>query len=175
MSGAGPAAFLLACLVVFAAGAGAAVALRLRGQRRRWAGWQALAAARGLQAVDGDPLGVGPALSGSVTSRSVQRTLSGTVDGMFVAVVLTVGLSGSPRYRSTRSDLYALARVGEPVPVDRLRLALKDVPGVRVGALGDMVLLQSLRGLRPSVDVPPPEEASRLLDLASWAGRTALA
>lgn len=170
----GPAVFLLGFLAVSLTVATVVVLRRLRSQRARWAGWQRLAAARGLQAVEGDPLGIGPALSGSVTQRSVQRTLSGTLDGVFVAVLLTVGVAGSPRQRHTRSDLYALARVGSPVPVDRLRAALKDVPSISVGAVGDAVLLQAVRGLRLSVDFPSPEEASRLLDLAVWSGRVAM-
>ena len=87
----GPALFLLAFFLVVVTVAGVAVAVRARTQRNRWTGWQQMAAARGLRAEDGDPLGVGPALSGSNTRRSVQRTVAGTVDGIPVAVVLTSG------------------------------------------------------------------------------------
>lgn len=90
---AGPATFLLVFFALSLTGAIVAVVLRARNLRDRWAGCQSLAAARGLQAVDGDPLGLGPVFSGSGTgaTRVVKRTLSGIVDGIPVAVILTVG------------------------------------------------------------------------------------
>jgi len=170
---AGPAIFLLVCLVLALTGCGLAVGLRARSQGVRWAGWQQLAASRGLQAVEGDPLGLGPLLSGTTMRRSVQRTLSGTVDDIPVAVVLTVGLSNTPGRLQSRSDLYGVARVGQPVPVERIRAALSGEPGVSVGAVGDLVVLKPVRGLRMAVEHPPPEEAGRLFDLAARAARAA--
>jgi len=155
-------------------GAGVAVALRARGQRARWVGWQRLAAARGLQAAEGDPLGVGPVLSGSGRPRTVQRTLSGTVDGIPVAVVVAVSLTSVRWEVRARSDVFGLASVGAPVPVDRIRSALRDVPGISIGAVGDLAVVEPQRGLRLAVDLPPPEEAAGLLDLAVRAGRAAL-
>ena len=127
----GPAIFLLVFFTVAVTVAGVAVALRARTQQNRWTGWQQMAAARGLRADNGDPMGIGPALSGTNTQRSVQRTLAGTVDGIPVAAVMTVGLTGGPRQLHARSDLYGVARLGAPAPVDRIRAALQDQPGVR--------------------------------------------
>lgn len=173
---AGPATFLLMFFAVSLTAAIVAVVLRARSMGDRWAGWQALAAARGLQAVDGDPLGLGPMFSGSAmgTSRVVKRTLSGVVDGTPVAVILTAGLTGSMGEVHSRTDLYGLARVGAPVPVDPLRSALANEANIRIGAVGDLAVLEPVRGLRLSTDHPPPEEAARLLDLAALAGRAAV-
>lgn len=148
----GPLVFLLVFMGLAVTGAGVAVVLRVRGQRARWAGWQHLAAARGLQAAEGDPLGVGPVLSGSGRQRSVQRTLSGTVDGIPVAVVVTVSLTSVRWEVRARSDVVGLASVGAPVPVERIRSALRDVPGVRIGAAGELAVVEPQRGLRLAVD-----------------------
>lgn len=85
-------------------------------------------------------------------------------------------MSGTtPDALHARSDLFGLARVGEPVPVERIRSALAAEPDVAVAAAGGLaVLMPRRRGLRLAVDIPPPEQAARLVDLAARAGRAAL-
>lgn len=173
---AGPFLFVLGFLLIASTVAAVAMVQRARGLRARWAGWQALAASRGLEAAEGDPLAVAGTLGGGPGTRgAVIRTLSGTVDGIPVAVVVTVAMSGTtPAALHARSDLFGLARVGAPVPIDRIRSALAHEPDVAVAAADDFaVLMPRRRRVRLAVDLPPPDEAARLVDLAARAGRAA--
>ncbi len=149
-----------------------AVARRARTHRERWTGWQRLAEERGLEAADGDPLGVEPWFGDGGDARVV-RTLHGTVDGIPVGVVVVVRVLGQHRTVRSRSDVYGVADVGAPVPLERIRAELGHDPGVRVGALGDLAVVEPVRGLRLAVDHPPPEQAARLFDLAARAAGAA--
>lgn len=169
----GPGLFLLVCLLLVLTVAGVAVVLRLRTRDRRWAQWEQVAAAPGLQVQVGDPLGLGPVLSAPGRRLTVERTVSGTLAGVPVALVSAVGGAGGPHTRHVRSDAFGLARVATPVPLDRVRAALASSPDVSAGTVGDLVVLEPVRGLRLSVDVPTGEQAARLLDLAVVAGQAA--
>lgn len=171
----GPGAFVLAWLSVSLVVAIVVVTRRAARAGDPWAGWKELAADRGLEVVEGDPLGVGPALSVAGTNRVVQRTLSGTIDGTPVAVVVTTHVAGDIRQLQARSDLFGLASVGAPVPIERIRAALGEGTAVRVGAVGGLAVLEPVDGVRMAADQPPPEAAARLLELAvraGWAARS---
>ena len=169
----GPALFLLVCSLLVVTGAVVAVVLRLRTRDRRWEQWQQVAAARGLRAQPGDPLGLGPLLSAPGRRLTVERTVSGTLGGVPVALVSAVGGAGGPHTRHARSDVLGLARVAPPVRLDAVQVALASSPDVSARAVGDLVVLEPVRGLRMAVDLPPAGVAARLLDVAVVAGRAA--
>lgn len=173
MSSLGPVLFVGLVLLLAVAVGGVAIAVRVRGQRSRWGEWQQLAAARGLAATEGDPLGLTPLLSGPRRQRIVRRTLSGTLSGVPVAVVVTTGIVGGPHHRQARSDVLGVARVRPPVDLARVQAQLRGSGDVELRSVGDLLLLEPVQAVRLAVELPPASVASRLLDLAVAAGRAA--